>query len=317
MRRKGINLPDTDLAGDILTPKDLKDIVFGAQRDIDYVALSFVQTAQDIEQLKALLKQHGSKAKVIAKIETKAAILEDNLAAIIKASDAVMVARGDLAIEVGAEVVPILQHKILALAQKYGKISIVATQMLISMVEHPHPSRAEVSDIANAVMDGADCLMLSDETANGKYPIEVVATMKRIILYTQEQAPVRLQLSRPGDVSMQTAISIAAISLAQQLKVRAIVCETKTGATVRSVATQRPNMPIISVTSDVRVAQQATLLYATKSFLRPDGEHSGYGLAKELRQEDFFEPNTTVVIVSGRQPGLIGGTDTIRVRVLE
>lgn len=317
MKRKGINLPDTDFGGDILTKKDLSDIEFGAKQDFDYVALSFVQTAADIEKLKDLLKEHGSDAKVVAKVETKQAIAEENLEAIIMAADGVMVARGDLAVEVGAEVVPVAQRRILELAQKHGKMSIVATQMLISMVENPEPTRAEVSDVANAVIAGADCMMLSDETANGKLPLQVVKTMSRIIKYTQKHIAAQPLFYREEEADIQDAISSAAITLAHQVKASAIVCETKTGVTARSIAAHRPNMPIVSVTSDPRVAQQLNLLYANQSFLRPDGEFAGLQIAEELRENDFFDANSTVVIVSGRQPGLTGGTDTIRVRVLE
>ncbi|HKX23955.1 MAG TPA: pyruvate kinase [Candidatus Saccharimonadales bacterium] len=319
LQRKGINLPDTDFGGDILTPKDLKDIDFGVTQDYDYVALSFVQSADDIKLLKKMLKEKGSEVKVIAKVETPAAIADENLEEIVKVSDGVMVARGDLAVEASPEVVPIVQRKILALCQKHGKISIVATQMLMSMVDSPEPTRAEVSDIATAVISGADCLMLSEESAMGSYPIEAIATMKRVILYTQEHEPVRpiLYSDEPTRADRQDSISSAVTTLAHQIGAKAIICETKTGATARSIASHRPSMPIVSVTSVPRVAQQLTLLYANKSFLREDGENAGYDLAKELREQDFFDAGSTVVVVSGQQPGVPGNTDTIRVRVLE
>jgi len=320
MSRKGINLPDTDFGGDILTPKDLADIEYGAEQDIDYVALSFVQSAHDIENLRQILTSLGSTAQIIAKIETKAAVKDDALEAIVKASDGVMVARGDLAVEAGAEIVPIVQRKIIALCRKYGKLSIVATQMMASMVNAPEPTRAEVSDVATAVILGADTVMLSDETANGDYPLETVAAMKKVILYTQEHIAVSpitdmLQGKRPA----RDAISSAAVGLAEQLQASAIVAETRSGATAASIAAHRPNLPIISVTSEPRSAQQLALSYANKSFLRPDGEKAGLELAKELKKDGFFDTDgpATVVIVSGKQPGLIGGTDTIRVRVLE
>lgn len=319
MSRKGINLPDTDFGGDILTPKDIKDIEYGATKDIDYVALSFVQSADDINNLRQMLVSLGSTAQIIAKVETKAAIEDDALEAIVKASDGVMVARGDLAVEAGAEIVPIVQRKIIALCRKYGKLSIVATQMMASMVDAPEPTRAEVSDVANAVILGADTVMLSDETANGSFPLETVAAMKRVILYTQEHlsvAPITDIIK--GKKTHRDAISLAAVSLADQLGARAIVAETKSGGTAANIAAHRPNLPIVSVTSDPRAAQQLALSYANKSFVRPDGEKAGLDLAKELKANGFFgddEP-TTVVIVSGKQPGLIGGTDTIRVRVL-
>ena len=320
MSRKGINLPDTDFGGDILTQKDIKDVEYGATKDIDYVALSFVQSADDINNLRQIMVGLGSTAQIISKIETKAAIKDDVLEEIVKASDGVMVARGDLAVEAGAEVVPIVQRRIIALCRKYGKLSIVATQMMASMVESPDPTRAEVSDVANAVIQGADTVMLSDETANGKYPLETVAAMKRVILYTQEHASVRplhevVQMKN----SQQDAISTAAVNLAQQLQVAAIVCETKSGATAANIAARRPNLPIISVTSEKRAAQQLALSYANKSFVRPDGEKAGLELARELKAQNFFGgvDKVTVAIVSGKQPGLIGATDTIRVRVIE
>lgn len=320
MSRKGINLPDTDFGGDILTAKDLRDVEYGATKDIDYVALSFVQSPEDINNLRQILVSLGSTAQIIAKIETKAAIEPETLEEIVKASDGIMVARGDLAVEAGAEIVPVVQRRIIALCCKYGRLSIVATQMMASMVDNPEPSRAEVSDVANAVMQGADTVMLSDETANGKYPLETVAAMKRVILYTQENSAIRPHHDLLHIKNMrQDAISAAAVGLAEQLKVSAIVCETKSGATAANIAAHRPSLPIISVTSEPRAAQQLALSYANKSFIRPDGDRAGLDLARELKQQDFFgeEGKLTVAIVSGRQPGLAGATDTIRVRVLE
>lgn len=319
MSKKGINLPDTDFGGDILTPKDLKDIEYGLTKDIDYVAISFIQSAEDINNLRQILVAGGSTAQIISKIETKAAIKEDALEDIVKASDGVMVARGDLAVEAGAEVVPIVQRRIIALCRKHGKLSIVATQMMASMVENPEPTRAEVSDVANAVIQGADAVMLSDETANGKYPLETVAAMKKVILYTQDNAPVAPIFDKIVSLKKQRdAISTAAVSLAEQLGVSAIIAETKSGATAANIAAHRPNLPIISVTSEWRAAQQLALSYATRSYVRPDSPEAGYDLAKELAGQHYFggEP-ATVIIVSGQQPGIIGTTDTIKVRVLE
>jgi pyruvate kinase len=317
LARKGINLPDTDFAGDVLTPKDLKDIEYGAKKDFDYVAMSFVQTPDDVRKLRKLMEKHKFDARIITKIETQSAIQEQNLEAIVMESDAVMVARGDLAVETSPEIVPIVQRQILELVQKHGKIGIVATQMLASMQFNPEPTRAEVSDVANAVITGADCVMLSDETAMGRYPVETVATMKRVIMYTQEHAPVRPLFYSEFNSTMQDAISSAVITLAHQINAQAIVCETKSGTTARSIATHRPSMPLISVTSTPRVAQQLTLLYANKSFQRPDGEKAGLKLAQELTDKGLFEHGRPVVLVSGRQPGLTGGTDTIRVRIME
>ncbi len=319
MSKKGINLPDTDFGGDILTPKDLKDIEYGLTKDIDYVALSFVQSPDDIHNLRQILVAGGSQAQIIAKIETKAAIKDDVLEEIVKSTDGIMVARGDLAVEAGAEIVPIVQRRLIALCRKHGKLSIVATQMMASMVDAPEPTRAEVSDVANAVIQGADSVMLSDETANGRYPLETVAAMKRVILYTQDNAPVApindytLMQSEQLD-----AISTTAVHLAEQLNATAIIAETKSGATAATIAAHRPNLPIISVTSELRSAQQLGLSYANRSYVRPDSDEAGFELAQELKSEGLFgEGPTTVIIVSGQQPGVRGTTDTIKVRVLE
>ena len=321
MSKKGINLPDTDFGGDILTEKDLKDIEFGATQDYDYVALSFVQSEEDINNLRQILLSHGSTAQIIAKVETKAAIEPEALEAIVKASDGVMVARGDLAVEAGAEVVPIVQRQIVALCRKYGKISIVATQMMASMVDAPEPTRAEVSDVATATVMGADCVMLSDETANGSYPVETVAAMRRTIMYTQEHWPVSTStgLVVSPEEQRRNAIARAASEVANELKATAIIAETKTGATAANIASLRPGLPICAVTSDVRAAQQLALTYATRSFVRPDGDKAGTKLARELFESQYFGDleRFTAVIVSGRDPGITGGTDTLRVRVFE
>lgn len=318
LQRKGLNLPDTDFGGDILTEKDLRDIEFGLTLDLDYAALSFVQSADDIVRLREILEQRGSDAKIIAKVETQAAIEEATLEQITQAADAVMVARGDLAVEVSAEAVPIVQRRIIGLCQQYGKISIVATQMLISMVDNPDPTRPEVSDIANAVICGADCLMLSEETANGNHPLQAIETMKRIILYTQKNAELRPIYQHPRKSSrLQDAITSGVMALSNQIEAAAIVAQTKSGATALNIASHRPNMPIVVVTSTPRVATQMAILYACKTFLRDDQEGVGANLAQWLKQQGVFARGDRVVIVSGQKPGLVGATDTIKVRVLE
>lgn len=321
MSKKGINLPDTDFGGDILTEKDLADIAFGATQDYDYVALSFVQNEEDINNLRQILVSHGSEAQIIAKIETKAAIQLETLEAIVRASDGIMVARGDLAVEAGAEVVPIVQRQIIELCRKYGKLSIVATQMMASMVDAPEPTRAEVSDVATATIQGVDTVMLSDETANGSYPVETVSAMRKTILYTQENWPVSESETTAvaEDEGKRNAIARAAVTIADEIDATAIIAETKSGATAANIAKMRPHFPICVATSSKRAAQQLALTYATRTFVRPDGEKAGLELARELRSTQYFGNDNEVVavIVSGRQPGLVGGTDTVRVRVIE
>jgi len=315
--RKGMNLPDTDFSGDVITEKDKTDIAFGSQHDIDYVAMSFVQTAADIEHMQRLIKNLGSPRKLIAKIETPMAV--ENIEAIMQVADAVMVARGDLAVETLPESVPIVQRQIIGLGLRYGKPTIVATQMLASMTEMPEPTRAEVSDVATAVLVGADCVMLSDETANGQYPIEAVEIMKRVILYTQSHAPVRPLFTNAEDrtMSRQLAISRGVISLATSIKATAIVAETKSGATALQIASERPEIPLIVVTDDVRTAQQLAIVYDTKSYVRPASREAAVKLTDFLRESRVLKKGDIVVTASGQYPGVVGTTDTIKVRQLD
>jgi len=319
MSRKGLNLPDTDFGGDILTEKDLADIEYGAGQDYDYVSLSFVQSASDIVRLKQLLLSLGSTAKVVAKIETKKAISSDeHLEEIVKAADGIMVARGDMAVEAGAEVVPIVQRKLIAMCRAHAKLCIVATQMLSSMVDSPEPTRAEVSDVATAVVQGADVVMLSDETANGKYPVETVKEMKKVILYTQNHSRIAPITKLPvGEKEVYDAISAAAARLAEKIEADVIICQTASGTTATTVAAQRPNLPIVSVTPNARVANQLALLYANSAFVRPYSEEFGLELAKELKKTGYLktkdgEKDLLAVIVSGDKNK--SGTDTIRIR---
>lgn len=315
IKRKGINLPDTNFAGDIITEKDKKDLAFGATQDIDYVALSFVQSGSDMHHLWTYLHNLGSNAKTIAKIETKAAV--ENLDEIFQASDVVMIARGDLATDTSPESVPVLQRRMIGLGLHYKKPTIVATQMLASMLEAPDPTRAEVSDIATAVIVGADCVMLSDETANGKYPVESVETMKRVILYTQENSPVTAVFNDQEDTSRQTAICNAVVDLAADVRAKAIVAETKSGETALQIAGRRPNVPVIAVTSDKRVAHQLALVYGTKSYVRPVARLAAQKLTDWLRSHKVLASGDVVVTASGKHPGVVGATDTIKVRVIE
>lgn len=315
IKRKGMNLPDTDFGGDIITPKDRADLVYGSAQDIDYVALSFVQTAEDVKALRHLLRNMNSSAKVIAKVESKAAV--DNMEAIVQEADMVMIARGDLAVETPAESVPIVQRQIIGLGLRYATPTIVATHMLASMTADPEPTRAEVSDVATAVLVGSDAVMLSDETANGNYPTEAVETMKRVILYAEKHKP--LEVSFPGNeaAGRQYAISRAILGLAENIAAKAIVAETKSGATALQIASLRPKIPIVAVTNDARVAQQLSLVYGVKSYIRPIDKLAATKLTNWLRQNKVLKKGDVVVTASGRYPGVVGTTDTIKVRVLE
>ena len=315
IKRKGMNLPDTDFAGDIITAKDRSDLIYGSAKNIDYVAMSFVQTAADIIGLQKLLRTMNFNVKIIAKIETKAAV--DNLEKIIQVADAIMIARGDLAVETLAESVPTVQRQIVGLGRKYAKPTIVATQMLASMCDQPEPTRAEVSDVATAVFIGADCVMLSDETANGSYPIEAVETMKRIIRYTEANTPLKVSYEQDREPSRQLAISSSVISLAENIAAKAIVAETKSGATALQISAHRPLIPIIAVTSDVTTAQQLAIAYGVKSYIRPVDVLAASKLTDWLQKNKVLLKGDIVVTASGNHPGVVGTTDTIKVRVVE
>jgi pyruvate kinase len=317
VQRKGINLPDTDFAGDVITEKDKIDLAYGSQHDIDYVAMSFVQTAQDIEHMQRLIRNLGSPRKLIAKVETQLAV--ENIDDIVRAADAVMVARGDLAVETLPESVPIVQRQIIGLGLKYGKPTIVATQMLASMTEMPEPTRAEVSDVATAVLVGADCVMLSDETASGQYPIEAVAIMKRVICYTEHNAPLSVTFEGANDrpVSRQLAISRGIISLSESIQAAAIVAETKSGATALQIASERPRIPLIAVTDEPRTAQQLAIVYDVKTYVRAATREAAAKLTDFLRESKILKKGDIVVTASGQHPGVVGTTDTIKVRQLD
>jgi len=309
-------LPDTDFGGDVITAKDKKDASFGSTQDIDYVAQSFVQSADDVQSMKRTLKNLGSNTKLIAKIETQAAL--DDIENIIEEADVIMIARGDLAVEVSPEVVPVEQRRIIGLCRAKSKPVIVATQMLLSMTESSEPTRAEVSDVATAVIVGADCLMLSEETAAGKYPTESVKIMKKVIKYTEQHSPVQplfTMANADPDPSKQEAICQAVVSLAAQVNATAIVAGTKSGATAVQLASKRSDDPLIAVTSVTRVANQLAIVYGVKSYVRPDGQHATRNIADWLGKKGILKKGDVIVTAYGRHPGVVGTTDSIKVRV--
>lgn len=297
--RKSINLPDMRGSHkDILTEKDLADIEWGLDKDIDYIALSFVHHADDVNYLREILRSKGCDRPIVTKVETKTAIAPENLEEIVKASDGIMIARGDLATEAGPEVVPVAQRQMLQFCQKHCKFSIVATQMLASMVDNPQPTRAEVGDVATAVIDGSDAVMLSDETAMGKYPVETVKTMDSVIRYTQTHWPVNPLFEREGSDEQRDAIAESAVKLAEQIHADAIVVETTTGKMARNIAVQRPKVLIIAVAPTDRVANQMGLLFATKAFVGAHGE--GLNVAKQQLAEGMFGKSTAKVVIVRR-----------------
>lgn len=267
--RKGMNLPGVTLPVDALTPKDLDDLEFGLSQGVDYVALSFVRHGSDIRKLRELIEARKPGTKIVAKIEMLEAI--DNLEEIIRLSDGVMVARGDLAVEVGQSQLPGIQKKIIRLCNKIGRPVITATQMLDSMVENPRPTRAEITDVANAVLDGSDALMLSAETASGKYPFKCIRTMHEIILEVERTGDYYYQLSLDTQfVEVAEAIAASACLCSMNLNASTIVCLTTTGKTATEISSFRPKARIIAMTDILETLNRLELVWGIQTFsIRP------------------------------------------------
>lgn len=261
---KGINVPTATLSIPALTAKDKRDLVFGLEQDVDFVALSFVKSAKDVQGLRRMLMRAGSKAQIIAKIEKHEAV--KNIGSIIDAADAVMVARGDLGVELLPEDVPLIQKRIIHLANRSLKPVITATQMLESMITQPRATRAEVSDVANAILDGTDAVMLSAETATGAYPVEAVQTLVHTASKVEQfftNRPMRGQ--DISTVNLRTeALSVAACELAHDVGARLLVVPTNSGFTARAVARHRIRKPVVALTDDKQVARQLTLVWGVR-----------------------------------------------------
>lgn len=314
--RKGVKFLGIELPLQALTSKDIEDLKFGADLGFDYVALSFVSTAEDIERCRKILKELGSSSWVIAKIERKKAL--QNLEEILEVADGVMIARGDLGIEVPLERVPVLQKEIIGRAVNKGKLVIVATQMLTSMVHAPIPTRAEISDIANAVWDGADALMLSDETAVGKYPLLAVKTMLKVI-EESERHPFERNF-KTFEEARDKAIASSAVYLAEQLKSKAILVLTQTGDSLKRVSQQRPKRPILAVTHKEEILRKLSLFRGVVPLgvLDPQQEITGvFPLVKKYFADKPLQPEDTLVLTYGYPLGKPGSTNTIKVLKIE
>ncbi|MGI2906922.1 pyruvate kinase [Tolypothrix sp. VBCCA 56010] len=316
---KGVNFPGVYLSIKAMTDKDREDLMFGLDQGVDWIALSFVRNPQDMIEIKELISSTGKQVPVIAKIEKHEAI--EQMEAVLALCDGVMVARGDLGVELPAEDVPILQKRLIATANRMGIPIITATQMLDSMVNNPRPTRAEVSDVANAILDGTDAVMLSNETAVGEYAVEAVATMARIAeRIEQEQArESNNRLSKDTRRSIPNAISQAVGQIAEQLAAAAIMTLTQTGATARNVSKFRPQTPILAVTPHVNVARQLQLVWGVKPLLVLELPSAGqtFQAAINVAQENqlLFEGDL-VVMSAGTLQGISGSTDLIKVEVV-
>lgn len=318
---KGINLPGTRVSAPTLTDKDREDIRFGVIQGVDYVALSFVRGPDDIRAAKKLIAGCGGSIPVIAKIERQEAI--SCLDAILDEADGVMIARGDLGVEMGPEAVPLLQKRIIAEANRRRRLVITATQMLESMTQHLRPTRAEASDVANAVFDGTDAVMLSAETAIGAHPVETVQVMDRIIRAAEEGCEpgvVPKRQSDFGDMTLPEAICTAASSAASATKATAIVAFSELGLTARLISKQRPAAPIIAFTPFEPVRRQMALFWGvqphTMQEIAQTDERVGEA-ERRLKTEGLVKSGERIVILSGTSIGKPGGTNLIKLQEVE
>jgi pyruvate kinase len=314
---KGVNVPGVPIPVPTLTEKDLADLEFALSVGVDYVALSFVRSASDCHGLRELLNAADAKALVIAKIEKGEALEE--LDSIVSAADAVMVARGDLGVEIGPAAVPLVQKRVITSALEHGKPAITATQMLESMISRPEPTRAEASDVANAVLDGTSALMLSGETAVGQYPVESVAFMDRISRAIEPSLPYRHELAQAADQPFPTvgeAMSNAACDIAEVLGATAILVPTFSGRTASAVARHRPRRPIIAVTHRRHAVQQLALEWGVVPAEMEEAANVEDLWARSItkaRETGLVAPGDRVVLTAGTAVNVPGTTNVIRV----
>jgi len=319
--KKGVNLPGRSLSISALTEKDIADLHFGLEHDVDYVAMSFVRRPEDIVQLKKLIAKAKKSVPVIAKIEKHEALT--NIDEILDIVDGIMVARGDLAVETALERVPLVQKMLIHKCNRASKPVITATQMLKSMVDNPRPTRAEANDVANAVIDGTDAVMLSEETTIGSYPAEAVRTMSKIIRVTESSRIAekqRIDHSYDDPTSIAHAVSHAAYEMARDLKAAAILTPTQSGSTARMVSSYRPEHAIIALSPDEKVVRRLNLVWGVYPMMS-----SGYLVLEEMLEEakdnalksGLVKFGDTVVITAGVPIGIAGTTNFIKAEILQ
>lgn len=321
---KGMNLPDASLNIPALTDKDREDVIFALANQVDWIALSFVRTASEVLELKEIIRRDstlGRATPVISKIEKPEAV--KNIDAIIDASDAIMVARGDLGIETSPEAVPMVQKMIISKCQAAAKPVITATQMLDSMIRNPRPTRAEASDVANAVLDGSDAIMLSGETASGTYPVQSVETMAKIAkeaerVYLERQ--LGIQYEKPAIFTSAGAVCHAAVNTAEDIGANAIVAPTMSGSTAKLIAAFRPTAPIIAVTPSPMVQRQLCLHWGIRSLLTKRLGSTDEVLADAIRviqESKLVKQGDTIVLTAGVVGSIRSATNLLMVRSIE
>lgn len=301
-----------------ISDQDREDLIFGCEEGFEFVAASFTRTAQDIRDIRKILKEHGSHALIIAKIESVQGVT--NLEEILKEADGVMVARGDLGIEVPLEEVPVLQKRMIKMAESMGKICITATQMLDSMIHNPRPTRAEATDVANAIYDGTMAIMLSGETAAGKYPVLAVKTMSTIAERTERDIDYYRRMVRRSvsgeKLDVTAAISHSACTISEDIQANAIIAVTMSGFTAQRISRFKPSCPILACSTKSRVACQTNILFDVYPLIIPEEEREDQLFETAIHQArlgGYIKPGDTVVLTAGVPLGESGNTNMVRV----
>lgn len=319
---KGVNIPDSKLTAAAFTEKDLSNAEFALENNVEFLALSFVETAEDLTKARELIKKHKSPTKIVVKLEKPKAV--ENLEEIIKATDAIMVARGDLAIETESFEVPLIQKKIIRLARQYFKPVIVATQMLESMTQNPRPTRAEVSDVANAVFDQADAVMLSAETASGRYPVETVKMMSSIIHSVESndeyQNFIGIEMAKAESQELPNrGIAISAALLADLVKAKLIVVATESGKSANFLSAFRPPAHIVAITHQEIIKNQLCLYWGVSPFLMAEDnsvEDFWKKAQKLIKDKNWAKSEDKVILVTGAQMNISGNTNVIKLETI-
>jgi pyruvate kinase len=319
--KKGINLPGVKVSAPAVTEKDRDDIALAVENGADYIGISFVSQASDVEEVRRLVPPH---VRLVAKIERAAAL--DQAAEILQAADALMVARGDLGVELPYEEVPLAQKRLIRMANRMGRAVITATQMLESMIENPRPTRAEASDVANAILDGTDAVMLSAETAIGQYPVHAVRAMTRIIREIErathdDPTPGSRRRAdvRSGAIGVEDAIAVATTAAADMLRVPLIVCFTKGGFTARKISALRPHAPILGLSTDATTCRQLSLVWGVKPELasRLPNYDAMLGAARDtIVAKGYVSPGDQIVVTAGVPFEVSGTTNLLKVEVV-
>ena len=313
---KTLNVPGIDLKLPFISEQDYKDITYAAQHSCDYLALSFVNCAEDVLEARKIIEEAGGDARVISKIESQTGM--DNLQSIIEASDGVMVARGDLGVEIPMEQLPIAQKNIITKCREYGKFAIVATEMLASMYKNPRPTRAEVSDIANAVIDGTDCVMLSGETTVGKYPIDAVSYMAQICEYVESTIDYTKHTAYKRQIGISDTIAKLAVDAVEYDNIKLIVTPTMTGYTARKISNLRPNCTILALCPSNHIAEKVALNFGVKPVVTDvyNSTEEVIENAKRIAQEEFNLKQGDLIVITGGFP--LGQTRTTNlIRIIE